>query len=300
MASLNSEHHHGQQPAKLARQNSSFLGAIKNIVTAPLNWFGNPLEDEESSGKRRRPIEQVPTEPSLSMDLSLDDDIDDATRRSKRMRLHSPPRTAQHYLDPPPAALRPDNKMRRTSVVPRASSAVLPSTRSTRATLSPHRRVPVTRTMSIDPPHLPPRRESSFNFGSSLSTDVDMSMVSIQDVSMPPSPRSPRPSFRMRSSLTPQPQQLPRHISEPPPLNSLVSNPHFVQPPAPAVESKPVPTLGKLVESVRTVSLTHGFESIFLLMCWRQGPLTYPSPSWLLAPCPRPRYYSRPEQGWYV
>ncbi|PPQ63177.1 hypothetical protein CVT24_005722 [Panaeolus cyanescens] len=246
MASLNSEHHHGQQPTKLARQNSSFLGAIKNIVTAPLNWFGNPVEDDETSGKRRRPVEQTPTEPSLSMDVSLDDDIDDATRRSKRMRLHSPPRTTQHYLDPPAAALRND-KMRRTSVVPRASSAVLPSTRSGRATLSPHRRVPVSRTMSIDPPHLPPRRDASFNFGSS---DVDMS---IPDISMPPSPRSPRPSFRMRSSLTPQPQQLSRHISEPPPLNSLVSNPHFVQPPSQPVEPKQAPTLGTLVESVRTV-----------------------------------------------
>ena len=113
--------------------------------------------------------------------------------------------------------------------------------------------------MSIDPPHLASHRDTpsaSFNFG------VDVDMVGLDDISMPPSPSrlSPRPSFRMRSSMTPQPVQhaLPqRHISEPPPLNALFSKPVFVHPPQEKEATPtpaPVPTLGTLVESTRNVS----------------------------------------------
>ncbi|KAF8906049.1 hypothetical protein CPB84DRAFT_546328 [Gymnopilus junonius] len=75
-------------------------------------------------------------------------------------------------------------------------------------------------------------------------------MLVDRDPSLPPSPRL---SFRMRSSLTPQPQQRPaRYISEPPPLNALVSNPTFLHPPPqPAQEPSLAPTLGTLVDSVR-------------------------------------------------
>ena len=211
MASSSSREH---RPPKLVRHNSSFLGTIKNLVTAPLTWFGNQ-DDELTSGKRRRPLQQAPTVTMLS--------TDEETRQPKRMRLHSPPQ--------PP---------RRTSVIPRASSAVLPS-RVHRSTLSPMRNLSISRTMSINPP----TRENSFN----IVSDMDISMDAIRD------PLSAKPSFRMRSSLTPQPQLSSRHISEPPSLNALISShPVFLHPPSVPHDSSPAPTLGSLIETVRSVS----------------------------------------------
>lgn len=215
-SSSSSEEYGSRRPKPLARHDSSFLGTIKHIVTAPLNWFANQ-DDDSTPGKRRR------ASPSPAVAVPEDD----SSRRTKRMRMHSPP-------NPP-----------RPLVVPRSSSAILPSSRS-RATLSPRRPQPIVRTMSIDPP----RHDSSFNFG--REQDDDMNMQIDRD-SRPP---SPRPAFRMRSSLTPQPQQPPaRYISEPPPLNSLVSNPVFLRAPAKASqEPSPAPTLGSIIESVRAVS----------------------------------------------
>jgi len=265
MASSSSPQHHGQQrPVRLVRHNSSFLGAIKSIVSAPLGWFGNQ-DDDATPGKRRRAVEHAPTEPTVNVAAGSDNDdndLDDAIRRSKRMRLQSPSRASQSYLDPPVVALRRGDSTRRASAVPRASSAVLPSSSGSRATLSPRRRLPIARTMSIDPPHLLPiRSDSSFNFAplSSAESDFDMVVDSFRDSSRPP---SPRPSFRMRSSMTPQPQQPPqRYISEPPPLNSLISKPVFLHPPAQAHEPSPVPTLGSLVDSVRAVSKNFSVSS---------------------------------------
>ena len=213
-----------RRPAKLVRHNSSFLGTIKNLVTAPLTWFGNQ-DDELTSGKRRRPLQQqTPTEPMLS--------TDEESRRSKRMRLHSPPQPT-----------------RRTSIIPRASSAVLPS-RVHRSTLSPMRRLSISRTMSIDPP----TRENSFN----SVNDNGISVDTIRDF-------SPKPSFRMRSSLTPQPQLISRHISEPPPLNALISSHSvFLHPPSVSNDPPAVPTLGSLIESVRSVSLFSLFPFFIL------------------------------------
>lgn len=208
-----------RRPAKLIRHNSSLLGTIKNLVTAPLTWFGNQ-DDEYTSGKRRRPM-QAPSEPILSSD--------EETRRSKRMRLHSPPQP-----------------IIRTSVIPRASSAVLPS-RVNRSTLSPMR-LSTSRTMSIDPP----THENSFNMDISMDTTHDLS------------PLSPKLSFRMRPSLTPQPQSISRHISEPPPLNAFISShPVFLHPPS--VPHDPSPTLGSLVESVRSVSALSIVFTFFVL-----------------------------------
>ena len=205
-----------RRPTKLVRHNSSFLGTIKNLVTAPLTWFGNQ-NDEFTNGKRGRPVQQAPTEPILS--------TDEETRRSKRMRLHSPPQPS-----------------RRMSAISRASSAVLPS----RSTLSPMRPLSISRTMSIDPP----TRENSFSY----VNDMDISMDTIRGLS----PLSPKPSFRMRSSLTPQPQLTSRHISEPPPLSTFISShpshPVFLHPPSVPRDPSPAPTLGSLVESVRSVS----------------------------------------------
>jgi nucleoporin NUP1 len=272
----------GQQAPKLVRHNSSFLGAIKNIVIAPLSWFGNVDGGADVTGsKRRRPesesgtvsvvasgIQEEPTEIIIEEQSSSSDEVDqvEASRRSKRMRLSSPSSTMK-------ATTKSKSAMRRSSVVPRASSAVLPSSRgASRATLSPKRNTrlyppAIQRTMSIDPPQLASYRDtpsSSFNFG----VDVDMAGLDTRDISMPPSPSrlSPRPSFRMRSSMTPQPVQntLPqRHISEPPPLSALFSNPVFVHPPLQEKEETstpaPVPTLGTLVESARSVCILSSF-----------------------------------------
>ncbi|KXN90465.1 hypothetical protein AN958_04137 [Leucoagaricus sp. SymC.cos] len=73
-----------------------------------------------------------------------------------------------------------------------------------------------------------------------------------RDMSVPHS----RPPFRMRTSLTPQPAQLQRERSEPPPLQMLRANPTFVKPPpleegSRAGSNEPGPTLGSLVDSVR-------------------------------------------------
>ncbi|KAF4615306.1 hypothetical protein D9613_002849 [Agrocybe pediades] len=187
------------RPKPLAKQNSSFIGSIKSFVSSPLNWLSG---NEDTQGKRRRDDPIV-----------VDDDL---SHRSKRMRIDSP-------AEPTPAPVAPP--LRRPSVVPRASSVVLPSTR---ATLSPRR---VQRTMSIDPP----RR------------DTDMDML----IDNPPSPRLP---FRMRSSLTPQPQQAQQRFNtEPPPLNTLASNPVFIHQPTQPRETStpPTTTLGSLVETVR-------------------------------------------------
>ncbi|KAH9483835.1 hypothetical protein JR316_0003313 [Psilocybe cubensis] len=218
-SSSSSEEYGARRPNRLVRHDSSFLGTIKHIVTAPLNWFSTQDEDDapDSWGKRRR------ADPSVSPPAN---DEDTLSHRSKRLRLHSPPQAQ------PPA--------RRSSVVPRAASAVLPSSR---ATLSPRRPGAIARTMSIDPP----RRDAAFNFAQDPLDDMDML---VDRNSRPP---SPRPSFRMRASLTPQPQQPPpRYISEPPPLNNLVSNPTFLRPPSSAShEPSPGPTLGTIVESAR-------------------------------------------------
>jgi nucleoporin NUP1 len=285
-SSMSSKDGH-QAPPKLARHNSSFLGAIKTIVTAPFSWFGNAEGEADVTGsKRRRPgsvpaptvascVQEAPTEIIIEKQRSSSsgEDQDERTRRSKRMRLNSPPRTMK-------------STTRRSSVVPRASSAVLPSSRgASRATLSPKRNTKlypptVQRTMSIDPPQLASRRNAipstSFNFG----VDVDMVGLDTRDISMaPPSRLSPRPSFRMRASMTPQPVQhaLPqRHISEPPPLNALFSNPVFVHPPLQEKEATPipapVPTLGTLMDSRNVSSQISQFWRVGIISFFFSGP----------------------------
>ncbi|TFK17723.1 hypothetical protein FA15DRAFT_710520 [Coprinopsis marcescibilis] len=68
--------------------------------------------------------------------------------------------------------------------------------------------------------------------------------------SLPANALTSRPSFRMRTSLTPQPQ---RKVSEPPALSNLVLNPTFIRPPpVQCQESQPPPTTtsGSFVETV--------------------------------------------------
>ncbi|KAJ2937060.1 hypothetical protein H1R20_g46, partial [Candolleomyces eurysporus] len=232
---------------RVARPNSSIFGAIKNIVSAPLTWLAGTDHDDQK-GKRRR--EQLVSEPSRAVS---DDDDDHLARSSKRMRVSSPPQpTRSAYLDPPAAAFQPFPKRRTPAPIARSSSAsarMLNPPRNgkpnvSRSTLSP---IPLGRTMSIDPPMGQLRRETSMH-------DVVMDYAPVpltRERSMPAVPLAGRPSFRMRSSLTPQPQ---REVSEPPPLSTLMSKPTFVRAPPAQPEPQPVPTLGNLAETVRSHS----------------------------------------------
>lgn len=270
---------HQNHAPPLARSNS-FFGTIKNIVTAPFSWFaGSDDEFEDTKGKRRRL-------PAASEDTHMEDES--VPSRAKRMRVNSPDRNTQPYLDPPRSAF---TQPRRTSDKS-TSGAVRDITRSPRKTLhipsssnqSPRNRrtlspLPsgsrlrpqgVTRTMSLDPP-------SHSSFSSRIQpapTILDLqsepnsagdSMSTSRDVSM-----SPR-RLRVRSSLTPQPSSTgfgpvvpprrERGPDEPPPLTALMSNPMFVKPP-PAVQKQVAAeppkqlTLGTLIDSQRSVCPT--------------------------------------------
>ncbi|KAG8217226.1 hypothetical protein J3R82DRAFT_5312 [Butyriboletus roseoflavus] len=266
---------HQNHAAPLARSNS-FFGTIKNIVTAPFSWFGGSDDEfEDTKGKRRRL-------PAASEDTHMEDES--VPSRAKRMRVNSPDRDTQPYLDPPRSAF---TQPRRTSDK-FTSGAVRDITRSPRKTLhipSTSNQLPrnrrtlsplpsglhlkpqgITRTMSLDPP-------SHSSFSSRIQaapTILDLqsepnhagdSMSTSRDVSM-----SPR-RLRVRSSLTPQPSNSgfgpvvpPRREpgpDEPPPLTALMSNPMFVKPP-PAVQKQVVAepqkqlTLGTLIDSQRS------------------------------------------------
>ncbi|TEB36035.1 hypothetical protein FA13DRAFT_1223439 [Coprinellus micaceus] len=229
----------------LARQ-GSFFGALKNIVAAPLTWLAGADQDDQR-GKRRR--EQVVAEPERGSE-------DDAQPRNKRMRVQSPPKYASRaaYLDPPSTAFQQPPKRRTPAPISRSSSAsagILHHPRNTRpnaprSTLSPIR---LGRTMSIDPPMIPMRRETSIHDVVMDSSPASSPGPMGRELSLPPPPLASRPSFKMRSSLTPQPQ---REVSEPPPISSLSTNPKFVRAPLQhQPESRPVQTLGTLVENQR-------------------------------------------------
>jgi nucleoporin NUP1 len=270
---------HQNHAAPLARS-GSFFGAIKNIVTAPFAWFaGSEDEFEDAKGKRRR----LPVAPE---DSHMEDES--FPSRAKRMRVSSPDRVTQPYLDPPRSAF---TQPRRASDYP-TSGAVRNITKSPRKTLhipstsnqSPRSRrtlspLPsgshlkpegVTRTMSLDPPS----RSSFSSRISAVPTIPDLqsepnhaedSPSTSRDVSM-----SPR-RLRVRSSLTPQPSgtgfgpvvppRRERGPDEPPPLTSLMSNPMFVKPPSGAqkqgtAEPQKQLTLGTLIDSQRSVCPT--------------------------------------------
>ena len=204
--------------------------------------------------------------------------------RAKRMRVDSPDRDTQPYLDPPRSAF---TQPRRSSAQP-TSTAVRDSTRSPRKTLhlpSASNQLPrsrrtaspfpssshlkpqaITRTMSLDPPS-----HSSFSSRiqpaptiqdlQSETKHIRDSRAASRDVSMSPK------HLRFRSSLTPQPSGIAfgpvvpprreRGLDEPPPLTALMSNPTFVKPPAAQKQGTAEPprqlTLGTLMDSQRTV-----------------------------------------------
>lgn len=275
MASSSSQSGQRRKPLKkrqpLTRANSSLLGTIKNLVTAPLAWFASTDDFEDSKdlkGKRRR-LAAAPTEPAV--------EEDDRSSRNKRLRVHSPPRDHQPiqqppsgdaygYLDPPGSAFQQTNifdqlnSTRSTSEFTPAPTYDFPHNNSNFM-----RANTLSRTMSIDPPSRPISRSSalaSIPMPINRDTSMDSSMNSLslrRDLSMPP--LSGRPSFRMRASMTPVPQTY-REVSEPPPINTLVSKPMFIRGP-PQVEShqrslsrQPSVTLGSLVESARSVRPT--------------------------------------------
>ncbi|KAG6833498.1 hypothetical protein H0H87_006070 [Tephrocybe sp. NHM501043] len=247
----------------LSRRNSSFLGSLKSIVTAPLAWFASTDDFEDSKdfqGKRRR-LAGAPTEPV--------DRNDDKSARTKRMRIDSPPRDEPHsqpiasvhgYLDPPgsvfqPRQHHPSNPLIQPNFT-RSFSATQPYDFNNNN--NEFRASTMSRTMSIDPPI---RSLSSAAMSVPLHRDTSLDVINFpravpRDLSMPP--LSGRPSFLMRTSMTPQPRPL-REVSEPPPINTLSSRPTFIHaPPMKPSESLPdgssgqsSATLGSLVDSAR-------------------------------------------------
>ncbi|KAH0830287.1 hypothetical protein J3R83DRAFT_1652 [Lanmaoa asiatica] len=266
---------HQDHAHSLARSNS-FFGTIKNIVTAPFTWFGGSEDEfEDTKGKRRRL-------PVASEDTHMEDES--LPSRAKRMRVSSPDRVTQPYLDPPGSAFTQPRRTLDHSTfgtvrdVTRSPRKMLhiPSTSNqsprNRRTASPlpsgsHLRPQgLTRTMSLDPPSrssfssriqaaptIPDLQSEPNHAGDSMTTSRDVSM-------------SPR-RLRVRSSLTPQPSatgfgpvvppRRERGLDEPPPLTALMSNPMFVKPP-PAIQKQVAAeppkqlTLGNLIDSQRT------------------------------------------------
>lgn len=263
----------------LTRSNTLF-GAIKNIVTAPLSWFASTDDFEDTrddTGKRRR-LTTVPTESTL--------DEEESAPRTKRMRLHSPPRELQRegaYLEPPSSMFQQPPSIGRsasTGTQPKDfHSHALGATSYVRSTLSPLRNLSISRTMSIDPPPRPQTQDGgAFQSQRPLSShqDGDSSMESIHALPLSSAPTVPsfprtshsmprdlsmpysRPAFRMRTSLTPQPAQIQRERSEPPSVQLLRTHPTFVKPPPLQEEdsmgsTEAAPTLGSFVDSVRHV-----------------------------------------------
>ncbi|KZP23714.1 hypothetical protein FIBSPDRAFT_951928, partial [Athelia psychrophila] len=258
-------------------RSSSFLGTIKNLVTAPLSWFSQDDDDfEDANGKRRRAGQS-----DEAREL-----VDEGEKRVKRMRISSPPRQDQPgYLDPPgrifqqprsapPGTLSfpPLTSRGHPSPIQRSTSVAAPSLsvqrhpRNNRHTVSPNRTSfgqadAMSRTMSMDPP----ARIFPTN-GAALSPSRDRHRYSVS-MSIPreASTSPTRSLFRMRTSLTPQPSgpnfgpSIPqrREATEPPTLEQLAANPIFVRPPPEHSKSKNATndsktTLGSLADSQRS------------------------------------------------
>lgn len=258
-------------PAALGRKNS-FFGAIKNIVTAPLSWFGGSEEDfgdGDARGKRRR----LP----IASEQTRDDSDSDSEQRTKRMRMGSPNRDKQPYLDPPRSAFRQHHKTsegariqnhRHVSPSPRKALRVPTATPRNRRTMSPYpsgsqlKAQPSVRTMSLDPP-------SGLGYSGSparLQPVPTMQDLTEEKDAMSISREPSMSNLRMRTSITPQPSgsdfgpvippRLERDPTEPPPLTTLMSNPMFVKAPpglqkSSTAEMTRQATLGSLLDSQR-------------------------------------------------
>jgi nucleoporin NUP1 len=251
-------------------RSKSFLGTIKNLVTAPLTWFAS---NEDIRSKRRRLPQSSPG----------DDLVEDNVSRSKRPRVNSPDRQVEPgYLDPPETIFRQSGGSHSmhpsvpSNLHTRSLPVFTPYTQRpshNRHSVAPpahkldSRPMGVSRTMSLDPPYQPGRSRDSTRLHISRDATMDSSsfrhsMSISRDVSMPPA----HTPFRMGTSLTPQPSNsnfgssLPRDRdpSEPPPVTSLMSNPMFVRAPSDAYQQRsmsvqPTVTLGSIVDSQRSV-----------------------------------------------
>ncbi|KAL0947309.1 hypothetical protein HGRIS_013428 [Hohenbuehelia grisea] len=211
------------RPKASRSKSSALLGAIKNIVTAPLSWFNNTDDFEQNpdpQGKRRRIADS--NKESIHEDTQVSDAVEEGIApRVKRMRVHSPDRQA--YLDPPQAAF--------------ARNMASPS------------RNPMQRTMSIDPQSTP--RGMSMSALPELSPGPFSFRTVSRDLSLPPASPS-RIGFRSRTTVTPQPpSDLRRDVSEPPPITSLMQHPAFVRPPQPEQPRQDAITLGHLADYQR-------------------------------------------------
>jgi nucleoporin NUP1 len=285
MASSSSPSSQRRRPLKkrqpLTRSNSSLFGTIRNIVTAPLTWFASTDDFEDSKdlkGKRRRVV--APQNGTLGQH-------DGWSTPSKRMRVYSPPRDHQQpdypsgnsygYLDPPTSVFQQQhnqpNFFNQPSTAPPVSVSIPVPTMQAYEPLRNNntlfRGSTLSRTMSIDPPSRPVSRSSAMpsvlpplNFDNLMETSASLVGHPTRDRSMPP--LSARPSFRMRTSMTPQPPQ--KEASEPPSLSTLVINPMFVRGPSAhgGDHQQPSATLGSLVDSVRSVCVS-GLSPIFQL-----------------------------------
>ncbi|KAJ7197252.1 hypothetical protein GGX14DRAFT_668810 [Mycena pura] len=254
---------HPSRRRPLARSNSSLMGTIKNIVTAPLAWFAT-TEDfgdpPDLKGKRRRNVPQ--SAPSL--------DDSDGPPRTKRARLNSPDRQIQFHLEPqyvapaysqPPMGYLdpPDMVFSNSNVLPRPRSSSINLTTPSLNQFNPSNRSGITRTISVDPHPMSTSlsREPSMSF-IPLDRDTSMELSSFSTSSIPRDLSMPLPatgnSLRMRTSLTPQPA-LPREASEPPSLSVLAQKPVFVRAPPESHQrlssQSSSSTLGSLVDSQR-------------------------------------------------
>lgn len=269
-------------PPPPLKRSSSFFGAIKDIVTAPLSWFGggeDDFGDSNDKGKRRR----LPTPPEQTHE-------EDSEQRVKRMRVASPSTDKQPYLDPPRSAFNQVHKIptgartlnhRHVSPSPRKALRVPATTPRGRRTMSPYlsgsqsKAQPVTRTMSLDPPSAlgysgAPARLHRVPTMQDLTEEGDAMSIS----------REPSTShLRMRTSVTPQPSgsdfgpvvppRRERDPTEPPPLTVLMSNPMFVKPPpglqkSGATDVSRQATLGSLLDSQREVSINLSPDDVYL------------------------------------
>lgn len=196
----------------------------------------------------------------------------DGPTPSKRQRVRSPDSDGgmqPAYLDPPTTAFpqqsqraaqfspRRNVKSINLTQVPNVSSGMTVGPSAPRV-LSPLRKQ-FSRNMNIDNSSQnaprPLSRDVSMKSIGTLSREVSMEPLGIRrDNSMPPLSSS-KPSFKMRSSLTPQ---LTRETSEPPPVSSLKTKPMFVHPPAgisrkPSMTLDTAVTLGSLADNSRRV-----------------------------------------------
>lgn len=246
-------------------RSGSIMATIRNIVTAPLSWFSTTNEFEDTPGKRRRaPAPQSNT------------DALDEYRSVKRQRVASPSPQPQGYLDPPPMMFQPRSKREGGPQDPIPTA--FPSSTSISTNTQDHRpdkygrhslsaavwsRRDQSREVSID--NLPSRLITRDATMVPLPVSREASLSSVpRDSSVGPV----RPSFRMRTTLSPipagsdygpNPKRRERDPSEPPPLTTLMSNPIFVKPPPNqhsihrSQSAQPTTTLGALAQTSRAV-----------------------------------------------